>query len=121
MIAARALRYAGRPVAAGAEFSVKGERDARILRAVGSAALAPPPEALKPVAARPATARRTYRRRDMVAETAGAALEATPAAAGGDAGRVAKADADAPAPTAEPAAPTTDAARTADIFAAPQD
>lgn len=69
-IASRPFRYAGVLVQPQAEFSVKSERDAKVLVVARRAALlaAPPPPAAP---ASPASAsKRTYKRRDMVAEPA---------------------------------------------------
>jgi hypothetical protein len=73
-IASRAFRYAGALVEPQTEFSVKSVRDSRLLvaarRAVLLAAAAP---AVAPAPAAPAS-KRTYKRRDMVAEPAAASV-----------------------------------------------
>lgn len=72
-IARRPFKYAGMLVAPQAEFSVKSERDAKVLAATRRAALvvAPVQQVLVPAPAAPAS-KRAYKRRDMVAETAAA-------------------------------------------------
>jgi hypothetical protein len=79
-IAARAFKYAGALVEPQAEFSVKSERDAKVLVASKRAALlvAPPPAPAATPA--PTASKRNYKRRDMVAEPAAAA---PPAVTGG--------------------------------------
>jgi hypothetical protein len=76
LIARKAITYSGARLRAGQEFSAKSARDARILQAAGRAApcVAPPPAPL--ATAKPA---RTYKRRDLVAESP----NAPPAAIGG--------------------------------------
>jgi hypothetical protein len=85
MVALKPQTYAGRRVAAGAEFTVRGQSDARLLLALGRADFAmahaapePEPEPVavvaEPEAPKPKP-KRQYRRRDMTAESA-----ATPAA-----------------------------------------
>lgn len=77
-IYSRAFTYGGMLVQPQAEFSVKSARDAKVLAVARRAALlaAPPPPAAPPPAVVAAT-KRSYKRRDMVAETAAAPAPGT--------------------------------------------
>jgi hypothetical protein len=69
MIATKAMRYAGKSLPAGAEFSTKGKSHARLLQALGRAQPAPEVAAAPPPAAvLVAASKRVYKRKDMVAE-----------------------------------------------------
>jgi hypothetical protein len=63
LIALRPLVYASKRMKAGDRFSTRGGQDARLLKALGHAADAPPP-----VVVEPEPVKRTYMRRDMVVE-----------------------------------------------------
>jgi hypothetical protein len=78
LIATKAFSYAGARLRVGQEFSAKSKGDARVLQALGRAALAP---AATPSAAGVEKPKRTYKRRDLVAEP----TNAPPAAVGGSA------------------------------------
>jgi hypothetical protein len=74
MIATKAMRYAGKSLSVGAEFSTKGTSHARLLQALGRAQ--PAPEvAAPPAAVLVAASKRVYKRKDMVAETTTAAAD----------------------------------------------
>jgi hypothetical protein len=70
MTAKKALRYAGKAISSGEGFSVKSKSDAKLLQAIGRAMPADvskpaPISAPEPVAEKQ---KRTYKRKDMVAE-----------------------------------------------------
>lgn len=69
MTAKKATRYAGKAIAVGDEFSVKSNAHAKLYQAIGKATIVPvDPPLIRKKEVEPEEPKRTYKRKDMVAE-----------------------------------------------------